>query len=80
MMVGGIAATPIIAQLFMSQGYEYCKSWEGGLFVRSELVFTYIAGIGKFIRSSCIYWAKIFLFERFIFLIGSMNLSKPTLK
>jgi drug/metabolite transporter (DMT)-like permease len=45
MMVGGIAATSIIAQLFMNQGYKYCKSWEGGLFLTSEMVFTATFGI-----------------------------------
>ena len=45
MMAGGIAATSILAQLLMNQGYRYCKSWEGGLFLTSEMVFTATLGI-----------------------------------
>ncbi len=45
MMAAGIAATSIIAQLFMNQGFKYCKSWEGGLFLTSEMVFTAALGI-----------------------------------
>ena len=45
MMVGGIAATSLLAQLSMNQGYQYCKSWEGGLFLTSEMVFTATLGI-----------------------------------
>ncbi len=33
------------AQLLMNQGFKYCRSWEGGLFLSSETLFTSIAGI-----------------------------------
>jgi drug/metabolite transporter (DMT)-like permease len=33
------------AQLLMNQGFKYCRSWEGGLFLSSEALFTSIAGI-----------------------------------
>ncbi|NNL75578.1 MAG: DMT family transporter [Desulfobacterales bacterium] len=45
LMVSGIACSSIIGQLFMNQGFQYCKSWEGGQFMTSELVFTAILGI-----------------------------------
>lgn len=45
MMAGGIAATSMLGQLFMNQGFQYCKSWEGGLFLTSEMVFTATLGI-----------------------------------
>ena len=44
-MVSGIAFSAIIGQLFMNQGFKYCKSWEGGQLMTSELVFTAILGI-----------------------------------
>lgn len=45
LMTGGIVFTSIAAQLIMNQGFKYCKSWEGGLFLTSEVVFTSILGI-----------------------------------
>ena len=44
-IVGGIIFTSIVAQLLMNQGFRYCKSWEGGLFMTSELIFVSIFGI-----------------------------------
>lgn len=35
----GIALSSISAQLMMNQGYKYCKSWEGGLYMTTELLF-----------------------------------------
>jgi drug/metabolite transporter (DMT)-like permease len=29
----------------MNQGFFYCKGWEGGVFMSSEVVFTAIVGI-----------------------------------
>lgn len=34
-----------IAQILMNQGFRYCKSWEGGLFMTGELVFSTLFGI-----------------------------------
>jgi drug/metabolite transporter (DMT)-like permease len=45
MIVVGIVATSIAAQLLMNHGFRYCKSWEGGLYMTSELIFTAILGI-----------------------------------
>ncbi|MFC1863637.1 DMT family transporter [Thermodesulfobacteriota bacterium] len=45
LMVGGIACTSVIAQLLMNQGFQYCKSWEGGLFLTGEILFTAVFGI-----------------------------------
>jgi drug/metabolite transporter (DMT)-like permease len=44
LMTGGIVFTSITAQLLMNQGFKHCKSWEGGLFLTSEVVFTSILG------------------------------------
>jgi drug/metabolite transporter (DMT)-like permease len=44
-IIGGIVATSIVAQLLMNHGFKYCKSWEGGLYMTSELVFTAVLGI-----------------------------------
>jgi drug/metabolite transporter (DMT)-like permease len=45
LMTGGIVFTSIAAQLLMNQGFQYCKSWEGGLLLTSEVVFTSMLGI-----------------------------------
>jgi drug/metabolite transporter (DMT)-like permease len=51
-MAGGIAASSVLGQLLMNQGYQYCKSWEGGLFLTTEMVFAATLGIvflGEFV-------------------------------
>jgi drug/metabolite transporter (DMT)-like permease len=45
LMACGIAASSVMAQLLMNQGFRYCKSWEGGIFLTGELVFTATLGI-----------------------------------
>lgn len=45
LMLGGIVFSALAAQLLMNQGFRYCKSWEGGLFLMAEVVFTSILGI-----------------------------------
>lgn len=32
-------------QLFMNQGFHYCQSWEGGLYMTSEVVFATLLGV-----------------------------------
>lgn len=44
-MVLGIILTSVSAQLLMNQGFFYCRGWEGGVFMSSEVVFTAIIGI-----------------------------------
>ncbi len=44
-MVLGIVFTSLTAQLLMNQGFFYCKGWEGGVFMSSEVIFTGIVGI-----------------------------------
>jgi drug/metabolite transporter (DMT)-like permease len=44
-MVLGIIFTSLTAQLLMNQGFFYCKGWEGGVFMSSEVIFTGIVGI-----------------------------------
>jgi drug/metabolite transporter (DMT)-like permease len=44
-MVLGIIFASISAQLLMNQGFFYCKGWEGGVFMSSEVIFTAIVGI-----------------------------------
>jgi drug/metabolite transporter (DMT)-like permease len=41
----GIAGSSVVAQLLMNQGFKYCRSWEGSLFLSSEMVFTAVWGI-----------------------------------
>jgi drug/metabolite transporter (DMT)-like permease len=44
-MVAGIVLVSLTGQLLMNQGFFYCRGWEGGLFMSSEVVFTAIVGI-----------------------------------
>lgn len=44
-MVLGIILISLVAQLLMNQGFFYCRGWEGGVFMSSEVVFTAIVGI-----------------------------------
>lgn len=41
----GIVFASILGQLMMNQGFSYCRSWEGGLYLMSELILTAAAGI-----------------------------------
>jgi len=45
LIIGGILFTSISGQLLMTHGFRYCKSWEGGLFMTSEVIFIAIIGI-----------------------------------
>jgi hypothetical protein len=45
LMTGGIVFSSLAAQLLMNQEFRYCKSWEGGLIVISEVVFTALLGV-----------------------------------
>ena len=45
LMIGGIVATSIVAQITMNQGFKYCKSWEGGLFLTCEMIYVAFFGI-----------------------------------
>ena len=44
-MVLGIVFISVTSQLLMNQGFFYCRGWEGGVFMSSEVVFTTIVGI-----------------------------------
>ncbi len=44
-MLGGIVCSALVAQLLMNQGFRYCKSWEGGIFLTAEVLFTSTLGI-----------------------------------
>jgi drug/metabolite transporter (DMT)-like permease len=48
LVCGGIILTSIIGQLLMNHGFGYCRSWEGGLYMTSEVLFTSLAGILMF--------------------------------
>ena len=48
--VGGIVSTSVVAQLLMTHGFQYCKSWEGGLYLMAEVIFTSLLGILFFIE------------------------------
>jgi drug/metabolite transporter (DMT)-like permease len=45
LMCGGIVLSSILGQLMMNHGFDYCRSWEGGLYLTSELILTALAGI-----------------------------------
>jgi drug/metabolite transporter (DMT)-like permease len=45
LMIGGVVGSSILAQLTMNQGFKYCKSWEGSLFLTSEMIFVAFFGI-----------------------------------
>jgi drug/metabolite transporter (DMT)-like permease len=44
-MILGIILSSATAQLLMNQGFFYCRGWEGGVFMSSEVVFTAVVGI-----------------------------------
>jgi len=44
-MILGIIFFSVSAQLLMNQGFFYCRGWEGGVFMSSEVIFTGVAGI-----------------------------------
>ena len=45
MVVGGIVCAAVAGQLLMNQGFRYCKSWEGGLYLMTEVIYTSVLGI-----------------------------------
>jgi drug/metabolite transporter (DMT)-like permease len=66
----GIILASLAAQLLMTQGFLYCKAWEGSLILSSELIFTALVGIMFFndkislkfiIGGLLILWSVIFL-------------------
>jgi drug/metabolite transporter (DMT)-like permease len=44
-MVLGIVFSSLAGQLLMNQGFFYCRGWEGGVLMSSEVIFTALAGI-----------------------------------
>ncbi len=44
-IVGGIIVTSTGGQLLMNMGFRFCKSWEGGLYLTSELIFSTLLGV-----------------------------------
>ena len=44
-MILGLILSSVMAQLLMNQGFFYCRGWEGGVFMSSEVIFTAVAGI-----------------------------------
>lgn len=45
MMCGGIVLFSVLGHLTMNHGFGYCRSWEGGLYLTSEVVLTSLGGI-----------------------------------
>lgn len=77
LIVGGIVFSSIFAQLIMNQGFKYCKSWEGGLFLTSELIFTSIIGIVLFCEIvTWRFWAGSFLIFSSAVLLNRSNAQK----
>ena len=44
-MMAVIVIASVIGQLMMTKGLRYCKSWEGGVLMTTELIFTSLLGI-----------------------------------
>ncbi|MBT8357906.1 MAG: EamA family transporter [Desulfobacterales bacterium] len=44
-MILGIILASVTAQLLMNQGFFYCRGWEGGVFMSSEVILTAVVGI-----------------------------------
>lgn len=44
-MLAGIALTSLLAQLMMNYGFQFCKGFEGGVYLSSETIFTAVIGI-----------------------------------
>jgi drug/metabolite transporter (DMT)-like permease len=44
-MILCIVFSSLTAQLLMNQGFFYCRGWEGGVLMSSEVIFTALAGI-----------------------------------
>jgi len=45
LMVAGVVFCSLTAQLLMNQGFSFCRGWEGGVFMTSEVIFTALIGI-----------------------------------
>lgn len=45
-MLAGIVLASLFAQLMMNYGFEFCKGFEGGVYLSCETIFTAIIGIG----------------------------------
>lgn len=45
-MLAGISLTSLLAQLMMNYGFQFCKGFEGGVYLSSETIFTAAIGIG----------------------------------
>jgi drug/metabolite transporter (DMT)-like permease len=41
----GIILCSVTGQLLMNQGFFYCRGWEGGLFMSTEVIFTTAVGV-----------------------------------
>lgn len=44
-MLAGLVLCSVTGQLLMNQGFFYCRGWEGGLFMSTEVIFTATVGI-----------------------------------
>lgn len=45
LVCSGIILSSVLGQLTMNHGFGYCRSWEGGLYLTSEVILTGLAGI-----------------------------------
>lgn len=53
-MILGIAISSLGAQLLMNQGFSYCKGFEGGVYMSTEVLFT--ATVGIFLLNDPVSW------------------------
>jgi drug/metabolite transporter (DMT)-like permease len=80
LMVSGIVASSTLAQLLMNHGFRYCKSWEGGLFLTTEVIFVAIFGF-VFLREDATwrFWAGGILILGSIVFLNHISLRKVSL-
>ena len=76
-MVIGIILTSVAGQLLMNQGFFYCRGWEGGVFLSSEVIFTAIVGI-VFLGDpvSLRFWIGGFVIIGSVIYLGRLNADK----
>ena len=72
-VIFGIIILATSGQLLMNQGFYYCKGWEGGAFMSSEVVFTAMVGIfflnepvtKRFLLGTVLIFSSVFILNRY---------------
>lgn len=75
-MAAGIILTSVIGQILMNQGFYYCRSWEGAVYMSTETIFTAAAGI--IILNDPVSWR--FFIGGGLILLSGIILNHPAIK